>query len=41
MADIAVILHFSLEAMSAWSLQSLCQWHERACTRISMRPGYE
>lgn len=41
MADIAVILHFSFEAMSAWSLQALCQWHARAAARYSMRTGHE
>ena len=34
MADIAFILHFSFEAMSAWPLKTLAIWHSRAMARF-------
>nr|DAI68384.1 MAG TPA: hypothetical protein [Caudoviricetes sp.] len=41
MADIAVTLHFSFEAMSAWPLATLALWHGRALARIPGVSGDE
>ncbi|PTR05482.1 GpE protein [Novosphingobium sp. GV055] len=41
MADIALVLHFSFEAMSAWPLETLGHWHARALARLPGKIDHE